>query len=48
MKSKYYNQSIQMRSEKLLVLIYFEGRKFKGTSSLTIPRCAFLSVVEPR
>lgn len=33
-----------MRSEKLLVLVYFEGCTFKGMSSLTIPRCAFLCV----
>lgn len=48
MKTKLYNQSIQMRAAMLWTSVYFEGREFKGTSSLSIPCCAFLSVVEPR
>lgn len=36
-----------MRAEMLWALVYFEGQEFKGTS-LSIPCCAFLSVVEPR
>lgn len=43
-KKKIYNRSIRTRSEKLWILECFEGCEFKGTSLLTIPRCAFLSV----